>query len=220
MRCPDLSHSLWLFSCWLGWSSWSFEMWLGRISLNSVLLLLLVNCDGLQVVIDVYISHRKYQVKPHLSPWFSTTCVATIVYKYHFFRLYLQNKSSESKVRFRQAPNHCKSIFEATKCAYTNKMKEFITPQKLGSHYFWWITNSVLSKSKSAIPPLFNGSEVMSSKSDKAKLVAENFSKNSNFDDSCITLFPCRTNLKLYDIQWCNLTLAWRFWLIKVSAGK
>ena len=67
-------------------------------------------------------------------------------------------------------------------------MKEFNTLQKLGSHYFWRITNSVLSKSKSAIPPLFNGPEVMSSKSDKAKLVAENFSKNSNFDDSCISL--------------------------------
>ena len=23
--CPISSHSLWLFSCWLGWSSWSFE---------------------------------------------------------------------------------------------------------------------------------------------------------------------------------------------------
>ena len=37
----------------------------------------------------------------------------------------------------------------------------------------------VFSTGKSAIPPLFNGLEVLSSASDKAKLFAENFSKNS-----------------------------------------
>ena len=54
----------------------------------------------------------------------------------------------------------------------------------------------------SAIPPIFNGSEVLSSASDKAKLFAENFFKNSNLDDSGISLpvFPSRTNLKLHNI--------------------
>ena len=37
----------------------------------------------------------------------------------------------------------------------------------------------VFSTGKSAILPLFNGLEVLSSASDKAKLFAENFSKNS-----------------------------------------
>ena len=60
------------------------------------------------------------------------------------------------------------------------------------------LANSVLNKGKSAIPPIFNSLEVLSSASDKAKLFAENFSKNSNFDDSDISLsdFPSRTNLK------------------------
>ena len=41
--------------------------------------------------------------------------------------------------------------------------------------------------------------EVLSAASDKAKLFAENFSKNSNLYDSGITfLFPSRTNLKLH----------------------
>ena len=37
----------------------------------------------------------------------------------------------------------------------------------------------------------------------KQKLFAENFSKNSNLDDSCISLpvFPSRTNLKLHNIS-------------------
>ena len=39
--------------------------------------------------------------------------------------------------------------------------------------------------------------------SDKAELFAENFSKNSNVDDSDISLpvFPSRTNLKLYNVS-------------------
>ena len=41
---PVSYHSLLLFSCWLGWSSYIiWAMFHGRISLNSVLLLLLVN---------------------------------------------------------------------------------------------------------------------------------------------------------------------------------
>ena len=58
----------------------------------------------------------------------------------------------------------------------------------------------VFSTGKSAILPLFNGLEVLSSASDKAKLFAENFCKNVNLDDSGISLpvFPSRTNLKLH----------------------
>ena len=44
---------------------------------------------------------------------------------------------------------------------------------------------------------------MLSSASDKAKLFAENFCKNSNLDDSGISLpvFPSRTNLKLHNIS-------------------
>ena len=110
-----------------------------------------------------------------------------------------KDKSSDSKVKFRQAINCCKKVLEAAKLAYANET-ESITSQKLGSLDFWQIADSVLNKGKSAIPPLFNGLEVLSSASDKAKLFAENFSKNSNLDDSGISLpvFPSRTNLKLH----------------------
>ena len=52
------------------------------------------------------------------------------------------------------------------------------------------------------MPPLFNGPEV-SSASDKAKLFVKNFSKNSNLNDTGISLpvFPCRTNLKVHNIS-------------------
>ena len=38
-------------------------------------------CEWVQVGIDVYIPHRKYQVKPHLYPWFSAACAAAVVHR-------------------------------------------------------------------------------------------------------------------------------------------
>ena len=147
-------------------------------------------CEWVQVGIDV-------------SPRFSAACVVAIAHVNQFFCLYQHNKSSESKVKFRQASNRCKRVVEAAKLAYANKTKESISSQKPGSRDFWRIANSVLNNDKSAIPPLLNSPEVLSSVSDKAKLFTENFSKNSNLDDSSIFLpvFPSRTNLKLHNIS-------------------
>ena len=157
--------------------------------------------EWVQVGIDVYIPHRKHQVKPHSSPWFSAACTTAIVHRNLFFQLYQKDKSSASKEKFRLASNHCKRVLEAAKLAYA-KTKDSITFQKLGSFDFQQIASYVLNKGKSAIPPLFNGSEVLSFASDKAKLFAENFPKNSNLDESGISLpvFLSRTNLKLQNI--------------------
>ena len=88
-------------------------------------------------------------------------------------------------------------------CGIDCIINDCITSQKLGCRDLWRIANSVLNKGKSAIPPLFNGPEVLSSASDKAKLFAEDFSLNSNLDDSGVSLpvFPSRTNLKLHNIS-------------------
>ena len=114
--------------------------------------------------------------------------------------MYQQNKSFESKVKFREASNRCKRVLEAAKLAYSNKTKESIISQTLGSQDFWQIANSVLNKGKPDIPPLFNDPEVLF---DKAKLLAENISKNSNLNSSGISLpvFPSRTNLKLHNVS-------------------
>ena len=53
------------------------------------------------------------------------------------------------------------------------------------------------------MPALYKGPEVLSYASVKAKLFVQNFSKNSNFNDSGISLpvFPSGTNLKLHNIS-------------------
>ena len=129
---------------------------------------------------------------------FSAACPAAIDHKNH-----QKDKSFASKVKFKQASKRRKGVLEGAKLAYANKTKESVTCQKLGPRDFWQIANSVLNKGKSAIPPLFNSPEMLSSAYDKAKLFAENFSMNSNLDVSGISLsvFPSRTNLKLHNIS-------------------
>ena len=132
-------------------------------------------------------------------PWLSAACVAAIVHRNNFFCLYQQNKFSKPKLKFIWASNYCNSVLEAGKFAFELIKQKSIISQKLNSCHFWQIANSVLNKGKSAIPPLFNSPELWSSVSDKATLFAKNFSRNSNLDDSGVTLtvFPSRTYVKL-----------------------
>ena len=81
------------------------------------------------VRIDVYIRHRKNLLKHHSSPWFSASRATAIVYVNHFFRLYQKDKSSDSKVKFRQASNRSKRFLEAAKLAYANKTRVRYFPE-------------------------------------------------------------------------------------------
>ena len=94
-------------------------------------------CEWVQVGIDVYIPHRKYQVKLHSSAWFLAACAAAIVHRNQFFCLHQREKFSAPKVKFRQAISRCKRVLEASKLAYGNKTKGSITSQKLVSRDFW-----------------------------------------------------------------------------------
>ena len=97
-------------------------MFLGRIFLKlSACTAASELCEWVQVGIDVYIPHCKYQVKPHSSSWFSAAFAVATVHRNYFCCLYHQNKSSQSKVKFRQASNRCRRVLEAAKLAYTTK---------------------------------------------------------------------------------------------------
>ena len=58
-------------------------------------------CEWVQVEIDVFIPYRKYQVKPHPLHGFQEVVLLPYLIEFFFF-WYHQNKSSESKVKFRQ----------------------------------------------------------------------------------------------------------------------
>ena len=42
-------------------------------------------CEWVQVGINAFIPHRKFQVKPHSHTWFSTACAAAVAHRNHFF---------------------------------------------------------------------------------------------------------------------------------------
>ena len=113
-----------------------------------------------QVGIDVYILHRKYQAKPHSSPWFSAACAAAIAHRNHFFRLYQHNKSFGSKLKFRRLVIVAKGFLKLMLI----KQKSLSFPKKPGPREFWRIANSIFNKGKSAVLLLFFP-EVLSSKS-------------------------------------------------------
>ena len=58
--------------------------------------------------------------------------------------------------------------------------------------------NSVQGRGKSTMPPLFNSSDVLSSAYDKTKLIAKNYSKNSNHGDSVSLYLLALLELKLH----------------------
>ena len=154
-------------------------------------------CEWVQVGIDVYIPHRKCQVKPHPSPWFSAACAAAIVHRNHFFRLYQQNKSSESKVKFRQASNRCKRVLKLPNLHMLLKQESPSLPGNLALRTFGKLL-IVFSAKVNLLYLLYSTNwRCCLLHPDKAKLFAKNFSKNSNLDDSGISLpvFPSRTNL-------------------------
>ena len=82
------------------------------------------------------------------------------------------------------------------------KQKGPSIPRNLAIGTFGKTANSVLNNGRYAIDPIFNGPEVLPSASDKAKIFTKNFSKESNLDDSGVSLpiFPSRANLKLHNI--------------------
>ena len=80
-------------------------------------------CEWVHFGIDALITHHKYQVNPDPSLWFLDICAAAKAHSF-FFRLYKENKFSESEVKLRQANNHCKKALEAAKFGYGSKTKE------------------------------------------------------------------------------------------------
>ena len=157
----------------------------------------------LQTGMDTFIPYRRFQVKPHSSPWFTPACSAAISHRNHYFHIYRRDCSSGNKRLFTLARNHCKKVLNDAKTQYANSTKSRITSQKLGSRDFWKIFNSVFNKGKSSIPPLLHGADVLTSSRDKAELFARNFSSNATLYDNnhCIPDFPSRSSSKLSELK-------------------
>ena len=63
----------------------------------------------------------------------------------YLFHLHQQSKC-ESKIKFRQASNHCERVSEVARFAYANKTKGSITSQEIGSCNICRIANRLSTK--------------------------------------------------------------------------
>ena len=118
-----------------------------RISLISVLFLLLTNfVNGFSLELIVYIPYHKYQVRPHASPWFSADCAVAIDHRNHFFRLYQQNKSLESKAKLRRLVIVVKEFLKHPNLHMLRKQKSSSLPRKLALGTFGILLTGFSSK--------------------------------------------------------------------------
>ena len=85
-------------------------------------------------------------------------------------------------------------VLNPVKLAYVHKTKD----SKFGK-----LPIVIFNKGKSALPLLFTDLELLPSASNKAKLFAKEFAKNSNLSNSGISLpvSPSRTDLNLHNIS-------------------
>ena len=96
------------------------------------------------------------------------------------------NRINLLQVKFRKARSCCKSVLEVAKLVYANKTKESITFQKLDSCNICGIANSVESKCKADLPPLFYGLDVVCCI--WPSRIMKSFSKKLNLNDASISL--------------------------------
>ena len=119
------------------------------------------------------------------------------------FHLYRQNKSSESKVKFRQTIIIARGFLRLPNLHILIKQKSLSLPRNLTLRNFGKLPVVFSTQVNLCYTSLFNGVEgVLLSASDKANLFAKNFSKYSNLYDSGISLpvFYSRTNLIPHNI--------------------
>ena len=104
--------------------------------------------EWVKIGIDCYIPHRKFQLKPHSSSWF-TPCTAAIAYHNHYFHQYHRNAIPENMKLFCDCRNHC-------------SFSDLVTSRGFSTEFS--------TGGKSIIPPLFNGPKLLSTSTDKANL--------------------------------------------------
>ena len=146
----------------------------------------------------MYITSLKVSGQASLiSMVFSCLCCAAIVYRNLFFVFtkrinFLNLKQSSGRLVV-----VAKVFLKLPNLHILTKQKSLSLPRNLALRT---LANSVIKKGKSGIPCQFNGPEVLAPASDKAKLFAENLSKNSDLDHSGITLpfFPSSLNVLSY----------------------
>ena len=112
----------------------------------------------------------KFQLKLYFSLWFTPSCAAVIAHRNYYFHQYHPNATCENKKLCCDSRNHCKKVLKDARSNYAEATRCSVASQLIGSGAFWRICNSVLNRGKSTIPSLFNGTEVLTTSTGKARI--------------------------------------------------
>ena len=82
--------------------------------------------EWVEIGIDCYIPHRKFQLKPHSSPWFTPSCAAAIAHRNHYFHQYHRNVTPENKNLFCDSRNHCRKFLKDASSNYAETTRRSV----------------------------------------------------------------------------------------------
>ena len=101
--------------------------------------------EWVEIGIDYYIPHRKFQLKTH-SPCFIPSCAAAIVHCNHYFHQYHRNATPENNKLFCDTCNHCKRVLKEERPSYAETTRCSVASQLIGFRGFLRICNSILNR--------------------------------------------------------------------------
>ena len=88
--------------------------------------------EWVEIDIDRYIPHRKFQLKSHSSPWFTPSCAAAIAHRNHYFHQYHRNATPENKKLFCNSHNLCKKVLKDARSNYGKTTRRSVASQLIG----------------------------------------------------------------------------------------
>ena len=96
-----------------------------------------------------------------------------------------------------------KEFLEEARSNYADATRHSIASQRIGSRNIWKTFTSIVNKVSLQIPPLFNGSVVLTYSKDKANRFAMKLSVNSFLDDTLHNLpdFSLRTEQEIFSMR-------------------
>ena len=85
--------------------------------------------ECVEIGIDCYIPHRKFQLKPHSSPSFTPSYAAAIAHRNHYFHQYHRNTTPEYKKLFCDSRDHCMKVLKDARSNYAESTRRSVASQ-------------------------------------------------------------------------------------------
>jgi len=160
--------------------------------------------NAIQTAMATFIPNKQFIHKPNSAPWFNQACQTAISVRNHHYHIYKGEPNENNRQTFLNARKSCKQTIRLAKTQHATHYQDKIAQSKVGDKSFWRLTKEIQKgNSRSVIPSLIQGDQVLSDAKDKANLFCSIFANISTLDDQGIEppAFSERTTKKLPQIR-------------------